>query len=68
MSNAKSYERVLRALVAEARVGRIARVVTDGQEDAGWVKAGPRGSRAWINGKELGDPDPRFAHLGPSHD
>lgn len=66
MSNAKSYERVLRALVAEDRVGRIARVVTDGQEDGG--KAGPRGSRAWINDKELGDPDPRFAHLGPSHD
>jgi len=68
MSNAKSYERVLGALVAEARVGRIARVVTGGQEDAGSDKSSPRSGRAWINGKEVGDPDSRFAHLERSHD
>ncbi len=68
MSNAKSYERVLGALVAEARVGRIARVVTGDREDAGWDKPRSHGGRAWINGKEVGDPNPRFAHLGRSHD
>ena len=29
--------------------------------------APPRG-RAWINGREVGGPDPRFAHLSRSHD
>ena len=24
--------------------------------------------RAWINGHEIGRPDPRFAHLGDSYD
>jgi hypothetical protein len=27
----------------------------------------PRG-RAWINGREVGGPDPRWSHLGRSHD
>jgi hypothetical protein len=26
------------------------------------------GGRAWINGREVGGPDPRFAHLGRSYD
>jgi hypothetical protein len=68
MSSAKSYERVLGALVAEARVGRISRVFTGAQRDGGWERPSGRGGRAWINGKEVGDPDPRFAHLGRSHD
>jgi hypothetical protein len=28
----------------------------------------PIGGRAWINGRELGGTDPRFAHLAHSHD
>jgi hypothetical protein len=28
----------------------------------------PIGGRAWINGRELGGTDPRFAHLTRSHD
>jgi hypothetical protein len=28
----------------------------------------PSGGRAWINGHEVGGPDPRFAHLGRSYD
>lgn len=62
MSNTKSYERVLRAFVAEARVGRIGRAVTASRADASWGKS--RGARAWINGHEVGDLNPRFAHLG----
>lgn len=27
-----------------------------------------RGGRAWINGREVGGADRRFAHLGRSHD
>jgi hypothetical protein len=26
------------------------------------------GGRAWINGREVGGPDPRFAHLDRSYD
>jgi hypothetical protein len=26
------------------------------------------GGRAWINGREVGGPDGRFAHLAASHD
>jgi len=26
------------------------------------------GGRAWINGREIGGPDPRFAHLSRVHD
>jgi len=26
------------------------------------------GGRAWINGREVGGPDPRYAHLGITHD
>jgi hypothetical protein len=66
MINTKSYERVLGAFVAEARVGRIGRVVTGSRADARWDKS--RGARAWINGHEVGDPNPRFAHLGVGHD
>ena len=29
---------------------------------------GARGGRAWINGREVGGTDPRFAHLTRSHD
>ena len=28
----------------------------------------PRRGRAWINGREVGGPDPRFAHLAATHD
>lgn len=29
----------------------------------------PRGGgRAWINGREVGGPDPRYTHLSGSHD
>jgi hypothetical protein len=28
----------------------------------------PRGGRAWINGREVGGPDPRFAHLSATYD
>jgi hypothetical protein len=28
----------------------------------------PAGGRAWINGKEVGGPDVRFAHLARSYD
>jgi hypothetical protein len=24
--------------------------------------------RVWVNGRELGGPDPRYAHLGRTHD
>jgi len=68
MRNPKSYERVLGALVAEASVGRLARVLSGDREDAGWEKPNPPGGRAWINGKVVGDPNPRFAHLGDNHD
>lgn len=27
-----------------------------------------RGGRAWINGREVGGPDPRYGHLGRVHD
>ena len=27
-----------------------------------------RRGRAWINGREVGGPDPRFAHLALTHD
>jgi hypothetical protein len=27
-----------------------------------------RSGRAWINGREVGGPDPRFAHLAVTHD
>jgi hypothetical protein len=27
----------------------------------------PKG-RAWVNGREVGGPDPRYAHLSSSHD
>jgi hypothetical protein len=66
MSNTKSYMRVLDVFVAEARVGCIGRAVTGGREDPSWDKS--RGARAWINGHEVGDPNPRFAHIGRSHD
>jgi hypothetical protein len=66
MSNTKSYERVLGAFVAQARVGRIGRVVTGGRGDASLGKS--LGARAWINGNEVGGPNPRFAHLGRSLD
>ncbi len=66
MSRAKTYERVLGALVAEARVGRLARVVSDQRSDQNSDKS--CGGRAWINGKEVGDSNPRYAHLGHGHD
>jgi hypothetical protein len=28
----------------------------------------PNGGRAWINGSEVGGPDPRFVHLNRSYD
>lgn len=68
MRTVQSYERVLGALVAEARIGRIARVVTGDKKDASWDEQRARGGRAWINGKEVGPPNPRFTHLGCSHD
>lgn len=66
MSNTKSYVRVLEAFVAEARVGRIGRVLTGGREEPNWDE--PRGARGWINGHEVGDPNPRLVHLGRSLD
>jgi hypothetical protein len=30
--------------------------------------AGPRGGRAWLNGREVGGADPRYIHLEASHD
>jgi len=27
-----------------------------------------RGGRAWINGREIGGPDPRYTHLDGTHD
>ncbi|MGA8746612.1 MAG: hypothetical protein WB507_12240 [Solirubrobacterales bacterium] len=68
MRSVQSYERVLGALVAEARVGRIARMVTGDRDDAGWSSQRAPGGRAWINGKEVGPPNPRFTHLGRNHD
>ena len=65
MSKSRSYERVLRAFVAEARLGRIGRVTT-GREGTTWGKS-HRG-RLLINGDEMGEPNPRFAHPYCSHD
>jgi hypothetical protein len=31
-------------------------------------REGASGGRAWINGREVGGPDPRFAHLARSYD
>jgi hypothetical protein len=44
--------RIVRALLAERRGQRRARVP----------------GRAWINGREVGGTDPRYAHLGASYD
>jgi hypothetical protein len=37
-------------------------------EDGGERRRRARGGRAWINGRELGGEDPRFAHLSLSFD
>jgi len=66
MSKNRSYERSLRAFVAEARIGRIGRVVTGVHEGTTWGKS-HRG-RLWINGDVMGEPNPRFAHLYRNHD
>jgi len=29
---------------------------------------GSGGGRAWINGREVGGPDPRYSHLSQGHD
>lgn len=68
MRAVQSYERVLGALVAEARVGRIARMVMSDRRDESWAGQRGSGGRAWINGKEVGSPNPRFKHLGRNHD
>jgi len=68
MRSVQSYERVLRALVAEARLGRLARVATGGRNDTSWGERRAPGGRAWINGREVGSPNPRFTHLGDDHD
>jgi hypothetical protein len=62
MSATQSYERVLGMLAAEARIGRPGRTLrrSDPSPEDGDVK--PAG-RAWINGREVGGPNPRFAHL-----
>lgn len=32
------------------------------------VNPSRRGGRAWINGREVGGPDPRYAHLAGTYD
>lgn len=32
------------------------------------LDSSPRGGRAWINGREIGGPDPRYGHLARIHD
>jgi hypothetical protein len=32
------------------------------------LAASHAGGRVWLNGREVGDADPRFAHLEASHD
>jgi hypothetical protein len=36
--------------------------------DARRALTNPRGGRAWINGREVGDAGPRYIHLSESHD
>jgi hypothetical protein len=44
------------------RVERLARRAVQRRD------AEPSRGRAWINGREVGGPDPRFAHLARSYD
>ena len=52
-----------RAPVGRARDQRLRRAL-----EARRGVEGARGGRAWINGREVGGTDPRFAHLTGSHD
>jgi hypothetical protein len=61
MNAIQSYEKVLGTLAAEARVGHAGRGVRGVEERRDRGDARP--PRAWINGREVGGPNPRFAHL-----
>jgi hypothetical protein len=61
MSRSTSYERVLGALVAETRIGRLGRALR--QPERSHAERDPRPGRAWINGREVGGPNPDYAHL-----
>jgi hypothetical protein len=47
---------------ARLRDPRIARVIEARR------RLGRPTGRVWVNGREVGGPDPRYAHLGRSHD
>jgi len=66
MSAIQSYEKVLGALVAEAGVSRLGRSIR--RPPVRQEQAVGHPGRAWINGREVAGPNPRYAHLHRSHE
>jgi hypothetical protein len=53
---------------ARSRDPRLSRAIAARRRLSRSAEHAPSTGRVWVNGREMGGPDPRYAHLADSHD